>query len=487
MRALLLTALTVLTLQAGVPAAEAAPVEDGWTLPQLTVVDRTIKDVDGRTVLLRGANVNGLNDYASNGTGLPTVAPLDRTDFEGMAALGFNVVRLNVAWSALEPTPGAFDAAYVDRIREAVQDAKDNGIYTVLDMHQDAWGPYVGTPEGQDCPPLLQRGIGWDGAPEWATLTDGWTTCNIGGQREASPAVARAFQAFYDDEQGVQGHLVQTWARLAAEFKDEPAVVGYDLLNEPNPGLRDPFTAADQIGRFYQRAIAAIRQAETGGFQHLVIFEPSALWSAFGFDALPPRHYLADPLVVFSPHLYSQSINVSNEFPSIEDGFRIASKAADWYGAPLWTGEWGWFGEPEDQAGDVGRFVDAMNTHRIGGAWWSWTQACGDPHAVKDGNTAKPQGNLNRIDCPSGEEQGLVAGFAERLARAYPRAVPGALTEVTARGFTGTGTGRVEAWYPGAEQPRLETTNLADVELTPVDGGWRLTARADGAYSATLS
>ncbi|WP_433610576.1 glycoside hydrolase family 5 protein [Prescottella agglutinans] len=486
MRALLLTALAVLTLQTAVPAAEAAPVEDGWTLPQLTVADRTIKDVDGRTVLLRGANINQLNDYAPNGTGLPVVAPLDETDFERMAALGFNVVRLGVTWSALEPTPGAFDSAYVDRIRAAVQDAKDNGIYTVLDMHQDAWGPYVGTPEGENCPPLLQRGIGWDGAPEWATLTGGWTTCNIGGQREASPAVARAFQAFYDDEQGVQGHLVQTWARLAAEFKDEPAVVGYDLLNEPNPGLRDPFTAADQIGRFYQRAIAAIRQAEAGGFQHLVFFEPSALWSALGFDALPPREYLSDPLVVFAPHLYSQSINISNEIPSIEDGFRIAEQAAGWYNAPLWTGEWGWFGEPEEQADEVGRFVDAMNAHRIGGTWWSWTQACGDPHAVKDGNTHKPQGNLNRIDCPSGEALGLVEGFAAPLARAYPRAVPG-LTEVTSRGFSGTGTGRVEAWYPGAEQPRLETANLADVELTRVDGGWRLTAHADGAYSAALS
>ena len=67
--------------------------------PQLTVADRTIKDVDGRTVLLRGVNANGLNDYATNGTGLPTVTPLGRTDFAQMAALGFNVVRLNVAWS----------------------------------------------------------------------------------------------------------------------------------------------------------------------------------------------------------------------------------------------------------------------------------------------------------------------------------------------------------------------------------------------------
>ena len=109
MRTLLLIALAALTLQAA-PSVAAAPAPTDWTLPRLTVENRTIKDVDGRTVLLRGPNINQLNDYAPNGTGLPTVAPLDDTDFARMAALGFNVVRLNVAWSALEPSPGAFDS-----------------------------------------------------------------------------------------------------------------------------------------------------------------------------------------------------------------------------------------------------------------------------------------------------------------------------------------------------------------------------------------
>jgi endoglycosylceramidase len=477
-------AVAALTLGTA-PAAQAADATDGWTLPRLTVSDSTISDVDGRTVLLRGVNVNQLNDYADNGTGLPTVMPLERADFARMAAMGFNVVRLNVAWSALEPTPGAFDTAYVDRIRTAVRDAKDHGIYTLLDMHQDAWGKFIGTPPGVSCPPLTEPGIGWDGAPEWATITDGWTTCTAGGVREVSPAVARAFQAFYDDEQGVQGHLVSTWAKLAAEFKDEPAVVGYDLLNEPNPGLRDPVTAADQLGRFYQRAIDAIRQAETGGFEHLVIVEPSAIWSGFGLDAIPPRQYLTDPLIVFSPHLYSQSITVSSDFPSVEDGFKIAADAAAVYGAPLWTGEWGWWGD--DAAADTERFLDSMDRHRIGGAWWSWTQACGDPHAVRDGNTSTMQENLNRVDCPSGTPLGPIEDVAAALSRAYPRAVPGVLTELSRGDFKGSGSGLVEAWYPGAVQPDLQTVNLSDVVLEQLDGGWRMTAQAQGDYSVAQS
>lgn len=91
-----------------------------------------------RTVLLRGVDVNQLADYAVGDPGLPTVVPLTRGDFAEMASLGFTVVRLNVSWSALEPRPGAFDAGYAARIRDAVRAAAAHGMYTVVDMHQDA-------------------------------------------------------------------------------------------------------------------------------------------------------------------------------------------------------------------------------------------------------------------------------------------------------------------------------------------------------------
>ncbi|MEU6582903.1 cellulase family glycosylhydrolase [Nocardia sp. NPDC046763] len=468
-------------------APNAAAEPGGWTLPQLTVSNGAITDVTGRTVLLRGANVNQLNDYAQNDPALPTVQPLDRTDFAQMAALGFNVVRLNLAWSALEPTPGAFDQTYLARIHTAVDDAKSNGIYTVLDMHQDAWGKAVGTPKGQGCPIFMKPGIGWDGAPAWATLTDGWTTCNFGGVRESAPAVARAFQNFYDDTQGIQGHLVNTWAKLAAEFKDEPAIAGYDLINEPNPGLRDPFSAADQLGKYYQRVIAAIRQAERGSLPHLAIFEPSAIWSAIGIDATPPAHYITDPLAVFSPHLYSESINIVNAFPSIELGFKLALDTAAKYKVPVWSGEWGWFGDPDSDSPKVDRFVDQLNANRVGGAWWAWKGACGDPHVIRDGNTNKPTGNLNRVACPSNASLGQPAGYTRPLSRAYPRAVPGSLASVTANGFAGSGTGRLEAWYPGSQRPNVQSTNVSDLTLTQVDGGWQLIGNTVGAYSIKQS
>jgi len=143
-------------------------------------------------VLLRGVNVNQLGDYYQDDPSIPSTVPLTATDFERIAALGMNVVRLIVHWSKLEPQRGVIDAAYVAQIHRAVDWAAANDIYVVLDMHQDAWGKYIATPPGETCLPGFDRAIGWDGAPQWATLADGLPTCRI-QLRELSPAVAQAF------------------------------------------------------------------------------------------------------------------------------------------------------------------------------------------------------------------------------------------------------------------------------------------------------
>src|SRR5690606_32151393 len=121
--------------------------------------------------------------------------------------------------------------------------------------------------------------IGWDGAPVWATITDGLDTCHA-GTRENSPAVVRAFDSFYADRDGIRSALVRTWGELAREFGGEPTVAGYDLLNEPNWGS-DLGANAAELGEFTRDAVAAIRAGEAeapGGFPHIVFFEPIVLW-----------------------------------------------------------------------------------------------------------------------------------------------------------------------------------------------------------------
>ncbi|GAA1951123.1 glycoside hydrolase family 5 protein [Microbacterium deminutum] len=445
-----------------------------------------IRDGDGDQVMLRGVNVNQLVDFYRPRADVAATDPLTEGDFAGIAALGFDVVRLNLSWSALEPERGAFDQTYVDRISEAVGWAKAHGLYVVLDMHQDAWWSGA-TPDGTQCRPGTDPMWGYDGAPEWATITDGAPRCQFQG-RDISPAGNRAFQNFYFDTDGIQSALVETWGRLAAVFADEPTVAGYDLLNEPGFGETAPVTTSYLLGRYYDRAIEAIRSA---GAPQIVFVEPSILWSGLGFDSGPPQGFTSDRNIVFSPHLYAESLTMDRSLgiPSIvgmDRQFTLAKRVADAYGAPVWSGEIGYWGDRADVIDRLGRYAKAEDANLLGSAYWVWKQACGDPQ----GGIVDVTDALSPTICASGKPAPTDAAKLGILSRAYPRTAPGELTSLTADGadvaLAGTadtpGCG-LEVWIPGTSQPEVHVTGITNLETTAVDGGWSVTGCAEGEYT----
>ena len=468
-------------------------------LPRLQAVhgpSPAIVTADGRQVLLRGVNVQQLGDYHQQDPAVAPTFPLTRADFASIRRLGMNVVRLAVSWSALEPQPGAFDAAYVARIRRAVDWAKARGIYVVLDMHQDAWGRYIATPPEETCAPPSLPQHGWDGAPAWATLTDGASTC-FTGLRGNSDAVATAFQSFYDNREGIQEALVRTWGRLAGVFAADRAVAGYDLFNEPNPGRNPPATVTDSLARFYARATAAIRAAERAaprGFAHVVFFEP-AVRVARG--VLPDPSLVQDRNAVFAPHLYAGSI-----YPgSVRRGFANARAAAARYGTTVWAGEWGFFpGDPADAEARLRRYAREEDRHRYGGAWWVWRQSCGDVHQYEHRDDHEPwpvSPGLVRYACPGNDPLGIPPLFRRVLSRPTIRFAPGRLVALRsspdavmlrAAGIDRDprGSCRIEAWVPGAGRPVVSGSRLGRVRATRVSGGWTVTACARGTYSLAL-
>ncbi|NUR91450.1 MAG: cellulase family glycosylhydrolase [Nonomuraea sp.] len=474
--------LGVPLLQPGTTAAQP-PRTKGLGLS----ADRRIIDPDGNEVLLRGVNVNQLEDYFQKRPDKAVTRPLTEADFAGMEELGFNVVRLALSWSALEPRPGHYDQAYLARISWAVETAARHGLRTVLDMHQDAWGKGVDAAPGTTCPngsPMH----GWDGAPTWADRFDGAPKCEFTG-RDVSSAVARAFTNFYQDRDGIQTRLVAAWGMLAERFANEPMVAGYDLLNEPGFGEAPPITSGVLLGRYYDRAIKAIRAGERRGFPHLVFFEPSVLWSGLGFEVPVPKGFTDDRLLVFAPHLYNESITIDQgtglTVTSIERGFDLASRAAEHYGAGLWSGEWGWFGDPA--SAPITRYTDQEDRHRIGGAFWVWKQSCGDAHAQADAETG---GNLIIEDCATGKDLPPPAEYVAALSRPYPRSAPGRLTgltsdqaSLTARG-EGSGCG-LDVWFPGDTRPVVGGTGLRGLTVQQAPGGWRIGGCASGPYSLT--
>ncbi|MFI7107093.1 glycoside hydrolase family 5 protein [Nonomuraea sp. NPDC050227] len=476
-------ALALPLLQPGATTAQPPPRTPGLTLS----ADRRIVDADGNEVLLRGVNVNQLEDYFQQFQDKAVTRPLTEADFAGMARMGFNVVRLALSWSALEPRPGHYDPAYLAKISWAVETAARHGLRTVIDMHQDAWGKGVAAAPGTTCASGSPM-HGWDGAPTWADRFDGAPRCEFTG-RDISPAVARAFTNFYQDRDGIQTRLVAAWGMLAERFANEPMVAGYDLLNEPGFGEAPPITSGVLLGRYYDRAIKAIRAGERRGFPHLVFFEPSVLWSGLGFEVPVPKDFTDDRLLVFAPHLYNESITIEQgtglTVTSIERGFELASRAAKYYGAGLWSGEWGWFGDPA--AAPIARYTDQEDRHRIGGAFWVWKQSCGDAHASAGAETG---GNLVIEDCATGKDLPPPAEYVAELSRPYPRSAPGRLTgltsdraSLTARG-EGSGCG-LDVWFPGDVRPAVRGTGLSGVAVRQAPGGWRITGCTSGSYSVT--
>lgn len=475
--------------------AKPTPIE----LRPLQVKDRRIVDDQGRQVLLRGANVNALGEYAQNDPALEPTAPVTGKDWDAMAAHGFSVVRLIISWSLLEPERGKIDKSYIQKVAKTVQAANERGIYVVLDAHQDAWSMYSVTPKEAACPAGTEPTIGWNGAPKWATITDGATTCLAPGEnRESAPAVKRAFANFYANTDGIADQLTKVWAAVAEEFADNPGVAGYDLLNEPNPV--EP-AEANQVSysKWAQRTIDAIRDVEqkAGNVNPKLVFVEPMQSYPLPYNALLPQ-YLSDPNLVFSSHNYAESIG---DILTVEQTFAIDQQGADELGAALWVGEYGFWDTSPETLAVATRYAAEEDRRAVGGAWWQWRQTCGDPHSVNGPGEPATEDQVHLVTRSCGADAGdardtdirYTDEFLTILGRAFPRAAPGHITELVSQ----PGSGRVQVsgaaaqkgselvvWLPSVDstpdpQPS-RTDGLEYVKLHTVEGGRLLTANSTG-------
>jgi endoglycosylceramidase len=203
-------------------AAQADRGQGGF----VTVSGDRFIDAAGRGIILHGANVV---DKTADFSATPW---LSEGSFASMRTWGFNCIRLAFTWASLEPSPGEYSERCLAELDRRVDWARRNGLYVFLDMHQDLFSIRFS-----------------DGAPEWATLTDGkphiaegdvWSDAYL-----TSPAVQAAMDNFYANRPGpggvgLQDRYARAWRRVAEHFAGNPAVVGYDLMNEPFAGSLVP-------------------------------------------------------------------------------------------------------------------------------------------------------------------------------------------------------------------------------------------------------
>ena len=336
-----------------------------------------ITDDQGRVLILHGMNLMSASKHSEGH--MPPVEE-DLLDRFG-AEWGFNVTRFLIFWDLLEPDPGEINGDYLDDIEHWMDLHLDAGVYVILDMHQDVYA------ERFCC----------DGAPEWAIRDDG-QPFEMQSQWFANyfqPAVQRSFANFWAYDEGdhadLQDHYLGVWQAVADRFADHPAVLGYDLMNEPHPGSM--VDAVELLGEqvpgsthiefderylqpFYQRMIDGIREVDGDNW---IFFEPR--YGAPGNGVPSYMGVLTDPRpegnrLVYAPHLYSVAFEVTNVYdaegdptiPSWEQ-YRAAERAAQ--DCPMILGEWGfddsW--ENADQA-----YVDVLQmADRVSQGWTYWS------------------------------------------------------------------------------------------------------------------
>jgi len=105
--------------------------------------------------------------------------------------------------------------------------------------------------------------------------------------------------ALFDDPANQQ-LAIRIWREIAERYRDEPTVLGFDLLNEPIAHFVDTGYYNPQLEPFYKQAVRAIREVN----QNHIIFLSGAQWggnfSVFGdvFDdnvAYTFHEYWSDP------------------------------------------------------------------------------------------------------------------------------------------------------------------------------------------------
>ncbi|MGX9296191.1 glycoside hydrolase family 5 protein [Tsukamurella paurometabola] len=306
---------------------------------------------------MRGINIATLLSQAVTiydhpavpGTGEPLMS------YVRLQQLGHRLIRLPIDWSFLQPGLDAgnqdFHPAYWAAVREEVGKIKAAGLRVVLGLHNGC---------------------------EWREP-----------KREAAPT--RVCGAGLTVEQ-----TNQVWRKLSDGFRDDPAVVAYDLFNEPtrfsHPTRRDLQAADKPPYSVYQRHVnAVVKTLREAGDRKTLWVESLCCSPYMDFASTDPNGpWVDDRLdrIVYSQHMYPvRNSGQGEDFDAAkldEDYVRDAGKPwvdrgyergflgrlrefGDWCSRSKVTcsiGEVGWYGPGQSDA-------SAEQWNRLGDRWYA--------------------------------------------------------------------------------------------------------------------
>jgi hypothetical protein len=128
------------------------------------------------------------------------------------------------------------------------------------------------------------------------------------------------------DSPAAQRRTIEIWARIAAHYKDEEMILGYDLLNEPSLPKKRELELLDVYGDI----TAAIRAVDK---HHMIVYEGNN--HANDLDVLARYDNLLDANGAYSFHFYTWfGLKMTKHLPRF-------MKSASQHDRPVFCGEWG--------------------------------------------------------------------------------------------------------------------------------------------------
>ncbi|HVE56676.1 MAG TPA: glycoside hydrolase family 5 protein [Pyrinomonadaceae bacterium] len=232
-------------------------------------------------------------------------------DIKFIKKSGFNSVRVPFSYRLFvsENNPQKLEGVGYELLERVVGWCKQEGLYVVLDMHAAPGG---------------QTGDNIDDGAGYPFL----------------------FESAED-----QDLTIKIWQKLAARYKNESIIIGYDLLNEPIAHYFDKDHFNPKLEPLYKRITAAIRAVD----KNHVIFLGGAQWdSNFKVFGAP-----FDKKLVYTFHKYWTATDQS----VIQEYIDFGNK----YNVPVWMGESG-----ENTYEWIDAFRKLLEKNQIGWCFWTY-------------------------------------------------------------------------------------------------------------------
>ena len=361
----------------------------------------------------------------------------------------------------------------------------------ILDMHQDQYSRYIVPAKKGTAPSGCTPSGGGDGAPAWAVQDDGKAACAMFGIDELNPAESAAFYNFWQNSTvsgpqgqapgtGLQDHYIGGLAALARRFQGDAAVLGYELMNEPQPGsigstpAGNGYQASSQdLYPFYTRAIEALTGVRDGrptcpaaaptsltdscAYPRLasvtrqqIFFEPIAYRNLVDFSVQVSTPFSSYPNLVYAPHVYTYAFTVEQDLlglpakpggypPNFTFGYQTAESEAQAMHSAVLVTEFGDSASTDPTI--LANELAAQEATQTGGTLWAWkglSSTAGTcwctrwQHSSYQTTANGTPGKGNPESVPSAADL-LIPSRQRLLMRVWPTATAGRLGAVRVR------------------------------------------------------